>query len=86
MRAALASDRAPEYSRPVRGSLVDAVEPEVRKLLRATPRMPATVIAEQIGWEHSITILKDRVRGLRPLYAGIDPADRLVHEPGVAAQ
>lgn len=86
VRAALVSDRAPKYSRPVRGSLVDAVEPEIRKLLRATPRMPATVIAERIGWEHSITILKDRVRALRPEYVGIDPADRIVHEPGVATQ
>jgi hypothetical protein len=86
VRAALASDRAPRYSRPVRGSLVDAVEPEIRKLLRAEPRMPATVIAERIGWEHSITILKDRVRVLRPQYVGIDPADRIVHEPGVATQ
>jgi hypothetical protein len=86
VRAALASDRAPRYSRPVRGSLVDAVEPEIRTLLRATPRMPATVIAERIGWEHSITILKDRVRALRPAYVGIDPADRIVHEPGVATQ
>jgi hypothetical protein len=86
VRAALASDRAPEYSRPVRGSLVDAVEAEVRKLLRDEPRMAATVIAERIGWEHSITILKDRVRVLRPEYVGIDPADRIVHEPGVATQ
>ena len=86
VRAALAADGAPKYSRPARGSLVDAVEPRICQLLKAEPRMPATVIAERIGWEHSITILKDRVRGLRPLYAGIDPADRLVHEPGVATQ
>src|SRR5512142_183421 len=86
VRAALASDRAPRYSRPSRGSLVDAVEPEIRKLLLAEPRIPATVIAERIGWEHSITILKDRVRVLRPEYVGIDPSDRLVHEPGVATQ
>lgn len=56
VRAALASERAPRYSRPARGSLVDAVEPEIRKLLRVEPRMAATVIAERIGWEHSITI------------------------------
>jgi transposase len=86
VRAALASDRAPRYSRPVRGSLVDAVEPAIRQLLKDEPRMAATVIAERIGWEHSITILKDRVRVLRPEYVGIDPADRLVHEPGVATQ
>jgi len=86
VRAALASDRPPRYSRPARGSLVDAVVPEVRKLLQVDPWMPATVIAERIGWEHSITILKDRVRVLRPEYVGIDPADRIVHEPGTATQ
>jgi len=86
VRAALVSDGPPVYSRPVRGSLVDAVEPAIRQLLRDEPRMPATVIAERIGWEHSITILKDRVRVLRPQYVGIDPADRLVHEPGAATQ
>jgi hypothetical protein len=28
--------------------------------------MPATVIAERIGWERSMAVLKDRVRLLRP--------------------
>lgn len=86
VRAALASDGPPSYQRPVKGSLVDAVEPEIRKLLRLDAKMPATVIAERIGWEHSITILKDRLRQIRPEYAGVDPADRIVHEPGAAAQ
>jgi transposase len=86
VRSALASEGPPRYQRAPRGSLVDAVEPEVRKLLRDDARMPATVIAERIGWEHSITILKDRIRQIRPEYAGVDPADRIVHEPGVAAQ
>ncbi len=86
VRAALASAGPPKYSRPARGSLVDAVEPRIRQLLKDDPKMPATVIAERIDWEHSITILKDRVRVLRPSYAGIDPADRLVHRPGQATQ
>lgn len=86
VRAALASDGPPKYVREPRGSLVDAVEPRVRELLHAFPRLPATVIAERIGWEHSITILKDRVREIRPEYTGVDPADRLSHEPGEATQ
>lgn len=86
VRAALASDDPPAYRRPPRGSLVDAVEPEIRKWLRVDAKMPATVIAERIGWEHSITILKDRVRQIRPEYAGVDPADRIVREPGESAQ
>lgn len=86
VRSALKSQTEPKYERRAAGSIVDAVEPEIRKLLAGTPRMPATVIAERIGWEHSITILRDRVRQLRPEYVALDPADRLVHEPGGAAQ
>lgn len=48
--------------------------------------MPATVIAERIGWEHSLTTLKDRVRQIRPEYQGIDPADRITYEPGQLTQ
>lgn len=86
VRAALAAQRPPRYERVGRGSLVDAVEGEIRGLLKEFPRMPATVIAERIGWGHSITILKDRVRVIRPEYVGIDPADRIVHHPGAVAQ
>lgn len=84
--AALKSDTPPRYVRASRGSLVDAVEPQVRLLLKEHPRMPATVIAERIGWTRSLTILKDRVRVLRPLFAGVDPTDRVVYEPGQVAQ
>lgn len=86
VRAALASEGPPRYQRSARGSLVDAVEVDIRKLLVEFPRMPATVIAERIGWEHSITTLKDRVRQIRPEYAGVDPADRIVYQPGEIAQ
>ena len=83
---ALESDQPPKYQRAVKGSIVDPYVPQIKALLADTPRMPATVIAERIGWEHSMTILKDRIRQLRPLYVGVDPADRLVHRPGEAAQ
>jgi GTP-sensing pleiotropic transcriptional regulator CodY len=43
------------------GSIVDAVEPQVLELLRAFPAMPATVIAERIGWTRSVRVLRDRV-------------------------
>ena len=45
VRRALAADAPPKYSRPARGSAVDAVEPQVRALLAEWPTMPATVIA-----------------------------------------
>ena len=65
-KAALASDGPPAYRRRPPGSIVDAVEPQIRELLRADPRMPATAIAERIGWTRGITVLKDRVAELRP--------------------
>jgi transposase len=86
VRAALRSDTPPAYSRAPKGSIVDAVEPEFRRLLMATPRMPATVIAERIGWTHSLTVLKDRVRELRPLFVPPDPTGRTEYRPGEIAQ
>ena len=86
VRAALRADAPPSRERGPRGSLVDAVEPQVRALLAEYPRMPATVIAERIGWTRSLTILKDRVRELRPLFVPPDPADRVEYSPGELAQ
>ena len=63
VRAALASDGPPRYRREPAGSIVDEVEPRIRELLRAYPRMPATVIAERIGWTRSIRVLSTRVTG-----------------------
>lgn len=83
---ALESNEPPKYQRESKGSIVDAVLPEVHKLLKDTPKMPATVVAERIGWDRSLTILKDKIRQIRPMYTGVDPADRLDHKPGEAAQ
>jgi len=85
VRAALASDGPPRYERKP-GSAVDAVEPRIRELLRACPTMPATVIAERIGWDRGLTILKDRVRELRPAYLPPDPASRTAYAAGEIAQ
>ncbi|WP_274919502.1 IS21 family transposase [Streptomyces sp. WZ-12] len=86
VKRALASDRPPKYERPPKGSVVDAVEVQIRELLRETPTMPATVIAERIGWERGMTILKDRIRELRPAYVPVDPVSRTTYRPGELAQ
>lgn len=86
VRAAIASDGAPKYERKPAGSIVDAVEPRIRELLQATPTMPATVIAERIGWTRSIRVLSGRVAELRPAYLPPDPASRTVYEAGEIAQ
>jgi len=86
VRAALASDRPPKYERAPRGSIVDSFEPAIRALLVDWPTMPAPVIAERIGWPHSLSPLKKRLAKIRPEYAGIDPSDRIVYEPGQLTQ
>jgi transposase len=86
VRAALAGDAPPKYERRPAGSAVDAFEPRIRELLRACPTMPATVIAERVGWDRGLTVLKERVRELRPAYLPPDPASRTAYEPGEVAQ
>jgi transposase len=86
VKAALASDLPPAYRRQPAGSIVDAVEPQIRELLRVYPAMPATVIAERIGWTRGITVLKDRVAELRPAYLPVDPASRTSYAAGEVAQ
>jgi hypothetical protein len=83
---ALASDRPPRYERPVVSTAFTPFEPAVRQLLKGTPDMPATVIAERVGWTGSITWFRDNVRRLRPQHLPVDPADRLTWLPGDAAQ
>jgi hypothetical protein len=83
---ALASDRPPRYERPPVPTAFTPFESHVRDLLRATPGMPATVIAERVGWTGSITWFRDNVRRLRPEHRPVDPSDRLTWRAGDAAQ
>jgi transposase len=86
VRMALRSDGPPVFDRKPRPSALDAHEAAIRQLLEEFPRMPATVIAERIGWERSMTVLKDRVRELRPLFLPADPCQRTEYRPGELAQ
>ncbi len=86
VKRALASDGPPRYRRVPAGSLVDGFEPRIREVLQAFPTMPATVIAERIGWPHSIRTLSARVAQLRPVYLPPDPASRTAYAAGEVAQ
>ena len=83
---AVASDAPPTYERTPQPTSFTAFEARVRVLLETEPDMPATVIAERVGWSGSITWFRENVKLLRPSYRPPDPADRLVWEPGDAAQ
>lgn len=86
VRSAIASDVPPKYRRTPAGSIVDEVEPIIRELLQSYPTMPATVIAERIGWDRGLTVFKKRVAELRPVYLPPDPAGRTSYVAGEIAQ
>ena len=86
VRAALASDGPPKYEREPAGSAVDGFEVAIRAQLGAVPTMPATVIAERVGWTRGLTVFKERVRELRPAYLPPDPAGRTTYDAGDIAQ
>lgn len=86
VRTALAADEPPRYDRPARASMVDEFEPRIRSLLAEFPEMPATVIAERIGWEKSSSVLRSKVAELRPFYRPADPADRTTYVAGDIVQ
>jgi hypothetical protein len=83
---AVASDAPPRYERTPAPTAFTVFEPRVRALLKQTPDMPATVLAERVGWQGSIRWFRENVQQLRPEVRAPDPADRLVWEPGDAAQ
>ena len=84
--SAVKSEAPPVYVRTPSATSFSVFEPRARELLEETPDMPATVLAERVGWEGSIRWFSDTVRRLRPEHRPVDPADRLVWEPGDAAQ
>jgi hypothetical protein len=83
---AVVSDRPPKYERRAVPTAFTPFEARVRAILSEHPEMPATVIAERVGWTGSITWFRDNVRLLRPDYRRPDPADRLVWDAGDAGQ
>ena len=83
---AVSSDAPPRYERRPAPTSFTVFEPRVKELLAQTPDMPATVLAERVGWEGSIRWFRDNVARLRPQVRPPDPADRLVWESGDAAQ
>ena len=86
VRSALAADEPPRYARPLGGSKVDVFVPAIRGLLGEFPDMPASVIAERVGWEFSASVLRAKVAELRPLHRPADPADRITYAAGQIVQ
>src|SRR3954468_23505694 len=73
-------------------SHVSAAQPPIFRvhatgqLRNSGPTMPATVIAERLGWTRSVRGLRSRVAELRPAYLPPAPAGRTSYEAGEIAQ
>jgi Helix-turn-helix domain of resolvase len=83
---AVNSDAPPRYERSARPTSFMVFEPRVRALLEEVPEMPATVLAERVGWTGSIRWFSENVKLLRLEHRPIDPADRIIWQAGDAAQ
>ena len=83
---AVGSQAPPRYERSPGATSFTVFEPRVRALLAEVPDMPATVLAERVGWTGSIRWFRDNVKRLRPEHRPVDPADRIVWSAGDAAQ
>ncbi|HMT62768.1 MAG TPA: IS21 family transposase [Microthrixaceae bacterium] len=84
---AVASTELPKYERArVETTSFSPFEKRVRVLLAEFPDMPATVLAERVGWTGSSSWFRENVARLRPEQQRRDPADRLVWAAGDAAQ
>ncbi|MEI2704059.1 MAG: IS21 family transposase [Ilumatobacteraceae bacterium] len=84
---AVNSTEPPKYERaPAVETSFTPFEPRVRALVADTPDMPATVLAERVGWQGSSSWFRENVARLRPEQRPADPTDRLVWAPGDAAQ
>lgn len=79
---AIASTDPPAYSRAPVVTSFAPYEQQVRQLLAGTWSMPATVIAERVGWTGSASWFRQNVAAIRVEYAPSDPADRIVYHPG----
>lgn len=86
VRRALACASPPKYERVPTGSATNEFEDAIKELLKQEPRMPATVIAQRVGWTRGMTVFKQKIATLRPMYLPADPASRTTYAAGEIAQ
>ncbi|MDH3472011.1 MAG: IS21 family transposase [Acidimicrobiia bacterium] len=75
----------PEYQRASRGSKLDPHKGSIVGMLNTDPTVPATVVIEYLrrdGYGGGITILKDYLQGVRPLFLQSKSYQRTSYLPG----
>jgi transposase len=84
----MAAEEPPRYSRSSTGSMLDPLEPVIRRLLAEWPeiRAPrvAEILREDYGYSGSVDLVKRRLTTLRP--AAVRPAQRTGYRPGQVLQ
>ncbi|WP_052251144.1 helix-turn-helix domain-containing protein [Trueperella pyogenes] len=84
---ALASNTPPSYKqRAPQKTAFDEFELDVRALIDDVPDLPATVLAQRVGWTGSMSWFRENVRRIRPEYMPKDPVDVLDHKAGQQIQ
>ncbi|MFP4074188.1 MAG: IS21 family transposase [Actinomycetota bacterium] len=76
---------APRYERSPQGSKLDPHKGSILKMLKEDAGAPATVIIEHLrrdGYDGGITILKEYLRGVRPLFVEAESRQRTSYLPG----
>jgi transposase len=90
VRRAVRADAPPRYERPPVASKLEPHKEEIRRLLRAEPRIPATRVRELIaegGYGGGQTILDVYLREVRPLFAPPPRTfQRTLYRPGEICQ
>jgi hypothetical protein len=68
--------------------MVDPFVPAITALLMKDPRLKSTVLAERVGFNHGVStsVFRARVAEIKAQLGVVDPADRLVFNPGEQAQ
>lgn len=84
-----ACEQPPHYERAAGGSQLDAFREDVLAMLREDPRTPATVIRQRLqplGYGGGITILKEYLAEVRPLFKPGRDYGRTTYTAGELAQ
>lgn len=84
-----ALEAPPHYERRRKGSLLDQHKDRIRELLREEPTAPATVILHHLrkeGYPGGITVLKEHLAEVRPLFVVKESFGRTVYLPGEICQ
>ncbi len=83
----LENDEPPRYERAPTGSMLDSLEPVMRRVLSDWPEIKSPRMAELLrdyGYEGSIDLVKRRLQELRP--REVRPAQRTGYRPGQVLQ